>query len=142
MQINIKNLLFSNIILKVVSFIIGATFWFIISQSHTRQLHREIPICFYGQQPDSTIDAPDTLRVTLRGTRAHLNLLDLDALALHIDAAKLHMGPNQISVNNATLFLPEQINVVHYSPLNGVITVQAKKISAQSESATHENATA
>lgn len=124
--ITIKNLLLNNIVLKVISSIIGITFWFIISQSHTMQLHLQIPVSFYNQRADVAIDAPETIQVTLRGLRANLQLLDLESLAVHIDAHTLLEGPNAMIVNHATLFLPEHINVVHYSPLNSVINVQSK----------------
>ena len=136
----IKNLLFNNIVLKVISFIIGATMWFIINQSHTMHLHKEIPLCFYGPQKDFTITAPESIHVTLCGTRNDLQSLDLDSLALHINSAILHEGPNSLSINRATLFLPEQINVLHYSPLNSMIMVKSK-ITEQNSSSTLESAT-
>jgi hypothetical protein len=94
-----------------------------MSSSHYATVQKVIPLCFYGTLDAHTIHAPETITVTLRGKRCALKQLDLDTLALHVNAHQLHGGPNRIPVSSATLFLPADINVVHYSPSNALITV-------------------
>ena len=126
MKFNLKNNLKNNATLKVVSFIIGYNVWNILSASHTHTLSIEAPVCFYHESAAHTIDAPESITLELQGKKNVLQSINKKTLALHIDASQLHHGPNPLLVNHATLFLPETINVVHYSPANIVINVKEK----------------
>lgn len=127
MQLNLKNIVLNNIVLKVVSCIIAFTFWVIISQSHLSSITIDVPLCFYGQLDTVTIDAPEQMQVTLRAPRMLLNTIHSSSLALHIDVRTLHEGKNPIIISTSNLFLPDYIDVLHYSPSNSVITVAMKK---------------
>lgn len=127
MQFNFRNNLLSNPALKVLSLIIGYGIWHVLSVNHTHTLAVEVPVCFYNEVAAHEIDAPATIDVELRGKRKIIRALNTKSLALHIDASKLHHGPNPLRVDHTTLFVPNSINVVHYSPANSIITVKEKQ---------------
>ena len=128
MNINIKNALLSNKTLKVVSLIIGTSLWLVFSQSHTTTITLDVPISFYAPPNDHKIDSPEQVKVTLSGRRSDLYALDLRNLALHIDGQSLQQGPNNLEVSPTTLFLPEQIKLVHWFPSNVVVTVHTPEL--------------
>lgn len=119
----LKRILLANAPLKIVSLIIGYTFWYIFGHAHTVTTKVQVPVCFYGTSKAFVINSPDTITVELTGKRSHLHSLDLPSLALHINAQKLQVGPNPIEITSATLFLPESIKLINYSPSNMVINV-------------------
>lgn len=119
----LKKSLLSNGTLKVVSLILGYAFWSFLSQSHNSTIWVDAPVSFYGQAHDTYISAPETISLALCGKRSDLRCLDINSLALHIDASKLKKGPQQLLVDSSTLFLPSSIKLVHYSPANSSITV-------------------
>ncbi|HSW73613.1 MAG TPA: hypothetical protein VLG71_00490, partial [Candidatus Limnocylindria bacterium] len=95
----------NNLMLKVVSLMIGSACWYTLSQWHPAAITLAIPVGICA--PDqTTIDAPETVTVTLSGKRSTLSALDLENLALHIDSASLHAGKNRIAVCAQNLFLP------------------------------------
>lgn len=116
--------------LKVISCILGYTFWSVLSASHTNTIQLNVPVCFYGQNAMHDIKAPDTVTITLSGKRSDLSALDPKAVAMHVDATQLHQGTNQMIVDNKTLFLPDTLKLVNYCPSNIVIDVQEKKTQA------------
>ena len=126
MKFNLKNNLLSNPALKVVSLIIGYGIWHVLSAHHMHTLAVEVPVCFYNEVAAHEVDAPATVRVELQGARKILRALNTQSLALHVDAATLRHGPNQLRVDHTTLFVPNSITVVHYSPANSTITVKEK----------------
>ncbi len=101
----------------------GYLVWVMISGSHVISITEETPICMYNAESHQQIDAPESIMVTLQAPRNKLYSLDVEELAIHIDASRLQKGENHLVVDRSTLFLPEGINVVHYSPSNAVITV-------------------
>lgn len=126
MKLNLKNSLKSNPTLKVISLILGYSVWNILSASHPHTLSIDVPICFYQESVAHVIDAPEIINLQLQGKKNVLESINKKTLALHIDASSLHPGANPLTINRATLFLPETINVVNYSPANIVITVKEK----------------
>ncbi len=113
-----------NLPLKLLSLLCGYALWSVIAQSHVVTVKREAPVCVYNVTTQQEISAPDTVQVTLQGARHMLYTLDADQLAVHVDANRLHTGDNQLYVDKTSLFLPEGINVVHYTPSNAVIQVE------------------
>lgn len=126
MKFDLKNSLKNNATLKIVSLIIGYGAWNILSASHLHTESFEIPVCFYHASDAQMIEAPPTITLALQGKKNILRNINKETLALHIDAAQLHYGPNPLIIDRSTLFLPETINVVHYSPANTIITVKEK----------------
>lgn len=126
MAISIKNSLLNNATIKVFSLILGYALWSILSDHHTKTISVTAPLCFYGQNENITIKAPESITVDLKGKKRELAVLDVSNLALHIDACGLKKGLNPIAVHNATLFLPDSICVVHYFPTKIFVDVQEK----------------
>lgn len=123
MKAIIKNALLNNLTLKVISLILGYSFWQSCSNTQTVHTTFTIPVCFYNTAETHKLEAPDHIEVTLQATRAQLNDLNIDDLAVHIDTQTLHAGPNALNVCNDTLLLPSSVKLVHYTPTNVVVTV-------------------
>lgn len=101
--------------LKIAACIIGSGLWYIFSQSRIDTLSIDVPLCFYGT--DSTkLDAPEKVHIILSGKRSDLETIDLNHLAVHIDATKLNNKVSILTIEAHHLFLPATIKLVHYSP--------------------------
>lgn len=124
-------MLLANAPLKIVSFIIGYTFWYIFGHTHTITTRVRVPVSFYGAPHAMVINSPESITLELSGKRSTLRALDKHTLALHIDAQKLHHGPNTISISSRNLFLPDNIKLLNYSPSNMVIQVSYNNVTAQ-----------
>lgn len=126
----------TNVPHKIVALVIGYGIWFLLSQTHTQQITVEVPVCFYGAAIESIAHAPETISITLSGTRNCLAQLDLDALAVHIDADDLIQGQNPIDITEEKLFLPDSVNVVHCNP--SYLTITTASIESVIETVTSE----
>jgi hypothetical protein len=127
MSLHIRsNLATNKLVQKISAFIIGFFCWshLNILQHHT--ITCTIPLCFYNQEyldeHKLSLEAPETITITLRGKKGDLARIDYSALATHINAAQLHKGKNGIFLTSKDLFLPDTISVIHYSPLPLIIT--------------------
>lgn len=109
--------------LKAISLVLGYSVWVLLSQHHSIRITIDVPLCFYNTENDLIIHAPETIAVTLEGKRDLLRYCNTKLLAAHIDCMNLHEGTNIINISAQTLFLPEQIKLVHYpSPM--LITIE------------------
>jgi YbbR domain-containing protein len=126
MSKKITTLILSNLPLKILSLICGYGVWSMMSQSHIITVTHQVPVCVYNAQANKEVRVPETIEVTLQATRSTLYSLDAQELGIHIDASRLHNGDNQLLVDRTTLFLPDKVNVVHYSPSNATILVTEK----------------
>ena len=115
-----------NIPLKVISLLLGFTFWYIFGNSHTTTAWITIPLCFYNIPKQTTIKAPESLSVKVTGKRSHLRTLDTNELAIHVNTEKLHTGKNLLSIAPETIFLPESIKLVDYCPSNPTVELIKK----------------
>lgn len=115
-----------NLILKLVSLILGYSVWSMINQTQIEKLDLDIPVCMYNMPAHYAVQAPETIKVRLQASRATLRSLDQKQLALHIDGAHLHAGTNPLNVSQQALFLPENVNVVHYNATPLMITLTEK----------------
>ncbi len=131
MEVSIKEILSSNIILKISSLIIGFLLWHLLSQSQYYTMQLDIPLSFYSVDKQYSIEAPETINITLSGKRSHLSVIDMNNLAIHIDGQQLHLEQNMIAIDTQHLFLPKTIKLLHYSPSTIVITVNEKKDTLQ-----------
>lgn len=119
--IALKNSLTHNIVIKMVSFIIGYSLWLSFSQSHTIAIWLKVPVCFYGTE--KKIEAPEQIAIHLAGKRSKLATIDTNNLTAHINTDNLHEGPNPLVVQASDLFLPNSITVLDCLPSNSIITV-------------------
>lgn len=123
----LKNSLMSNATLKIVSLIFGSSFWMILNNNHARTIELQVPICFYNTQENKEIEAPHEISIALQGKRKDLETLDLQTLAVHINAQTLHGGMHPLFVDSTTLFLPNSVKLLHYTPSNSVVKVAIKE---------------
>lgn len=116
----------NNAPIKIISCIIGYALWSLLSQTYHEQLELTIPVCLYNEPENYTITAPEMVTVRLQGTRATLRTLTHEQLAVHLDATTLHAGDNPLCVDAQTLFLPEDVNMLHYNATPLLITLTEK----------------
>ena len=117
-----KAFITNNLTLKVISLIMGFTFWFIWSDKQATTCRVDVPLCVYNVPEHAHFDAPESVKVELSGKLKDLYDLDLDNLAIHIDGATLHAGNNQCIVKNEQLFMPDDVKMTHCAPSNIVIS--------------------
>ncbi len=116
-----KKIVWRNAPLKVISLMLGYTFWYIFGNSHSSTAWITVPICFYNVAENSVIKGPETISLKITGKRSDLRSLDPEQLAIHINATQLIPGKNSLSITHNELFLPDSIKLVHYSPSNPTI---------------------
>lgn len=110
-----------NVPLKIISLILGYTFWYIFGSSHTSTAWITIPLYFYNVPEEKSIKAPETLSAKISGKRSELRMLDTKELAIHINAQQLHDGKNLLTITPEIIFLPDSIKLVHYCPSNPTV---------------------
>src|SRR5579871_845515 len=120
--IPLKNIIFSNALLAVMSLFFGYSFWYIATIHQTITTTITVPLGF-SVTDDYKIIAPEKIAVTLKGTRIHLYSLDISSLAAHIDIAHLSEGNHGITIQEKNLFLPDSITIARYAPNNIMINV-------------------
>src|SRR5580693_2934536 len=120
--IPLKYLLLNNAPLKIISLVLGYSFWHIATINQIITTTVTIPLCF-NLAENYTINAPEKINITLKGKRSDLYTIDISSLAAHIDATKLSLGKHGILINEHNLFLPQTISVVCYKPSNIIITI-------------------
>ncbi len=107
-HMEVRNAFKSTLFLKATSLIIGFLFWTLMSDSFTTYRWITVPVCFYNRGSE-IIEAPETIKVELRGRRSHLRHLQVHTLALHIDAKTLKPGTTAIQLTPDHLSLPSSI---------------------------------
>ena len=127
-----------NIGFKLLALCFGYALWYIFSQASIISVTVPAPLCFDTTNTSYTINAPETLSVTLAGTRCALATLDFDTLAVHLKADKLDPREYTIRLSQKNLFLPEHINLVHYEPSPLLITVIDQPENNQEQQGAHE----
>lgn len=114
---HLKNLLCTNIILKVSALCIGYCLWHAMSYSKTVSLWITVPLAFYGSLDHTITEAPENIDVLISGTRSDIYQLDTDNLCVHINKDHYSSGYYHVPITSELLFLPESIKLVHCYPL-------------------------
>ena len=127
MLLTLKTIVTKNTPLKVCSFILGYSIWSVFSNLHTTTQEFTVPLCCYRLPEHLEFNAPETINIVLSGKKNQLANINTQELAVHIQADDLALGTNPIAVTDATLFLPESIKLVHYSPVPVIITTTIRK---------------
>lgn len=127
-MIKIKKIFTHNAPLKIVSLLLGYSFWFIFGHAQIITSNITVPLCFYGVDESFTIQAPETVHIELSGKRSIMQAMDMQSIAVHIDARELVDGIQPIEISSERLFLPESIKLVHYSPAQIVVNVKHEEI--------------
>lgn len=108
-----------------MALVIGYHIWLIISSWVPAYRWVDVPLCFYNTSEHINIDAPESVRIMLAGSRLALANLDIPKLAVHIDTHTLINGKNSLILSDHQLLLPSQLHVVDWSPSNVIIGKQA-----------------
>lgn len=116
-----KKTMWRNTSLKISALLFGYTFWYVFGQSHTSSAWITVPLCFYNVPKQTVIKGPETISLKIIGKRSELRLLDIDQLAIHINAEELTQGKNLLTITEKSILLPEPIKLVHYSPSNPTV---------------------
>jgi len=114
----VKKIIFNNFQIKLVALILGYSFWYIFSQSHTARIWVDIPICFYNIPKELDIQCKERVKTELCAKRADLYTIDRNTLAFHIDANNCTIGDMVMKLSEAQLLLPESIKMVRCYPNN------------------------
>lgn len=118
----LKKIITNKFNIKVSAFILGFSFWYMVSQSRPLEISYTVPLIFYGTNTEQ-LQAAETVTICLKGNKNDFYNLDLKELAIHINADQLKKGKNFIQVTNENLFLPQAIKLVHCTPSNVVVVV-------------------
>ena len=122
-----KKIIFNNFQIKLVALLLGYSFWYIFSQSHTIRIRVNVPVCFYNIPNALDIQCKDTVKVELFAKRADLYTIDRDTLAFHIDAHNCHRGDMVIKLTQEQLLLPETIRMARCYPSNIAACITEKR---------------
>ncbi len=123
MNLRLKNLLISNAPLKVISFILGYTAWYLLGNIVTETRWYTIPLSFYNLNTELSIQAPKTIQLLLAGKRNYLKNIDINNLAAHVNGALLKEKKQAIAISHDQLFLPDSIKLIHYIPTPISVTI-------------------
>ena len=123
----LKNLLFSNAPLKIISLFLGYSFWHVASINQIITMNTTIPLYFSSTPYQVAVKAPETITIVLQGKRSDLYGLDKESLAAHVNISKLLPGKHGIILKEYHLFLPHTITLLQYKPSNLSCTIVDKK---------------
>jgi hypothetical protein len=123
----LKTLLFSNAPLKIISLLLGYSFWHVASINQIITISATIPLYFSSTPHQVSVKTPDEVTVTLQGKRSDLYGLEKESLAAHVNISKLLPGKHGIILKGHHLFLPHTITLLQYKPSNLSCTIVDKK---------------
>jgi hypothetical protein len=104
-------------LIKIISLVLGFSIWYLYKQTSYEHINLDIPVYFYNNEdPHRTIRAPETVHVTLAGTRKNLGQLDKEHLAIHLDASRFFKPMCYTTLDSQNFFLPTTIKLVCYNP--------------------------
>jgi len=123
----VKKIFLSNAQIKIISLILGYSFWHIFSQSHVTRIWYEVPISFYKVPKNIQVEAPEKIKIQLSGKRSDLYNIDVKTLAFHINMQDASVGNRIFKLTQKELFLPDSIRLVRCSPANIDIMIKKKQ---------------
>ncbi len=109
--------------LKIIALITGFALWYVFSQSQIVSVTINAPLCFDTSNESRTINAPETIDITIASKRQLINNIDFNALAVHFNVDRLSPGEHNLVLESKNLFLPDHVNLVHYEPSPLKITI-------------------
>jgi hypothetical protein len=119
----LQTTLSKRILLKAIALFLGYQLWYSIGALVPITHPVTIPLCIYNQKKQYKIDVPESLSVTLRGSRKLLSLINYKELCAHIDGATLTPGTHYLHLSAADLLLPQEIALTHYTPVRVIVTL-------------------
>lgn len=124
---NIITFFSNNAQIKIISLILGYSFWHAISQSHATKIWLEAPICFYNIKENTKISCKEKIYIQLFAKRADLYTINKETIAFHIDATNLQDKNTMIKLEPEQLLLPESIKMVRCNPAIIAVSVEKEK---------------
>lgn len=100
---------------KISALFFGYCLWFFFSNFETVKRSYTIPVCFY-QTEQHLIQAPETVQAIITGSRRHMHYFNHKNLAINIDLSGYELGDHHIFLDQANLFLPEDLKMVELIP--------------------------
>jgi len=123
MKHSLRKIFLNNAQIKIISLILGYSFWYIFSQSHVCRIWVDAPISFYNTPENLQIEAPEKIKIQLSAKRADLYTIDKETLAFHIDMQDAKKGNVNTQLQQEHLLLPESIKMVRCYPANIAVSV-------------------
>jgi len=121
-----KKIFLQNTQIKIIAFILGYSFWYIFSQSHTAHIKLNAPICFYNIPEDFDIACKENITVELCAKRADLGTIDKETVAFHIDMHDHKKDKKIVKLTQDQLLLPDSIKMVRCYPASIAINITEK----------------
>ena len=111
-----KKQVLNNLSLSFFSLLCGYGIWYICAQTYTITTTCTLPLSFFNHLKTDTFTAPESISVTLKGSRKDLYQY-LHTSAVHINANNIPTGQSHIKITETHLFLPNNIILVNCKPL-------------------------
>jgi|GEM_PF-1505265 len=122
MELSFSHLLSQRSFLKIGALVIAYGLWFTMSTAHTSSLSLSLPIGFYNTSQALHIQAPTDISLSLVGPREALAKLDINSIAVHIDAEKLSIGTHPYVITRQDLLLPAAVSLHDHVPSTVMIS--------------------
>jgi hypothetical protein len=105
-------------LLFIIASVLGTVWWFLLIQSHYREVVVNVPLCFYNVLEEYALNTTSEVRVTLAGLRRDLFLIDTHDMALHVNAENIgEPGEHVVALNgNTQMFLRNGVKMIHCTP--------------------------
>jgi hypothetical protein len=116
MTTHIQRILYSSLSLKVLAVIIGYFIWLFASYHMFTTRAVRIPLYFYNTNTSTNIDAPESVKVILKGYKHHLYDISDESLGIYIDSEKIPYGTSSFYFNSSDLPMSPSITCTHYVP--------------------------
>jgi|GEM_PF-967847 len=130
MSLSIKPSRSTKLVLKGCAILCGYALWHSISTHQKITITRTIPVCVYNNDPDTSIEIPETISVTCSGTRKELFKLAFDS-AVHLDAHLIEPGTHEKKITAEQIVLPESVRLLHYCPTSLTLVKKSKELVTQ-----------
>jgi hypothetical protein len=107
----------SRLFRSVVSGITAYALWNLLQHTVLLEQHYTVPVCFYNSVPGTHCMAvPETVHITLRGTKSALAAIDQHHLAFHINAQTCTKERPWIALSESTIFVPHNVRMIYCNP--------------------------
>ncbi len=110
--------------LKLCALIFGYTLWSGFTEHHKIQKAVGIPLSFFNAPEKIQIDAPETVQLTLYGTRRALAAAHYEG-SVHCNGSKLTEGTHTVALHDQQIFLPKTVLLLHCVPDKITLSISA-----------------
>ncbi len=111
---------------KIIALFMGVFIWTIFSGSSLKNIWLEVPLCFYNTNDNIICKGPESIKINLVAKRENLRNLDINNLAVHVDAQKLTENHSALQITEQDILLPASIKLVNHIPSNIIVSVESK----------------